>query len=454
MTTLAGAETREGALPPGPSAPRAWQMAAWAARLGPFLLRTRARYGDTFTIRLMGDTFVLLCDPQDVKAAFTGDPRLLRAGEANRALRPLLGPRSVLLLDEPEHMVDRKLMLPPFHGERMQRYREIMSEVARAEIARWPRGAPVELGPSMQAITLVVILRALCGVRERARLIALKEALLAVIDWMTRPSRLALLGIAGPGRVERGRGLRRTLDRVDALLVAEIARRRDAPDLAEREDILSLLLLARYEDGSAMDDRSLRDELVTLLIAGHETTATSLAWALERLIRHPQSLRRAQEDAVGGDGEYLDAVVKETLRLRPVIPIVARVLGEPMTFGGHRLPAGAVIAPCIFLMHRREDVYPQPERFRPERFLERPAGTYTWIPFGGGVRRCLGASFAQFEMRQVLAEVLAAVDLQPPRAEAEAVARRGITIAPGGGATAIVSDRRPAAAPVAPALVA
>jgi len=433
-------------LPPGPRWPRAWQTGAWISRPGPFLERCRARFGDVFTVRLVGgETFVFLADPEDVKHTFTGDPRLLRAGEANLILRPIVGSRSVLLLDEPQHMVDRKLMLPSFHGGRMQRYGEIMVEAAQEEIARWPTGEPLALWPRMQAITLEVIVRAVFGLRERGRMDELEERLRRMLDWTANPSRLAMLAIGGPERMERNRRFRRAVDAVDELLLGEIARRRESDDLAERDDILSMLVQARYEDGSAMGDRELRDELVTLLVAGHETTATSLAWALERLIRHPPALERARAEAEAGEGEYIDAVVKETLRLRPVLPIVARILGEPMAFGGHSLPAGATIAPCIYLVHRRADVYPDPGRFRPERFLEQAAGTYTWIPFGGGVRRCLGASFALFEMRQVLETVLAEVDLLPSDAASERVARRAITLTPARQATAVVKARRASA---------
>jgi cytochrome P450 len=412
--------------------------------------RCRARFGDAFTLRLSGDqTFVFLSDPEDVKTAFTGDPRMLRAGEANLILRPVVGSRSVLLLDEPEHMVDRKLMLPPFHGERMQRYGEIMVQAAREEIARWPSGRPLALWPRMQAITLEVIVRAVFGLDERGRMDELEDRLRRMLDWLAKPSRLTGLVMGGPDRVERNTLFRRATEPVDELLLAEIARRRESPDLAERDDILSMLVQARYEDGSAMSDRDLRDELVTLLVAGHETTATSLAWALERLVRHPEALARATEEARAGEGEYIDAIVKETLRLRPVLPIVVRMLGEPMAFAGRTLPAGTPVAPCIYLMHRREDVYPQAGRFRPERFLEQSPGTYTWIPFGGGVRRCLGASFATFEMRQVLQTILAEVELSAAERASETMTRRGITFTPAGQATAVI-HRRSAAAQAPP----
>jgi cytochrome P450 len=458
--------TRRSELPPGPRLPRAAQTVGWIARPLPFLERCRERYGDVFTLRIQNEgEWVFLSDPDDVKRVFTGDPNVLRAGEANTILRPVVGSRSVLLLDEPQHMAHRKLMLPPFHGERMQRYGELMEQVTRAEVERWPLGEPFALWPRMQEITLEVIMRAVFGVTEAAAMEHLREPLRRMIDWSTSQRELGLLALLGPARTERRGSFRRVMRPVDEAVLGEIARRRAEPDLSEREDILSMLILARYEDGSQMSDRELRDELITLLVAGHETTATSLAWAFERLLRHPEKLERLRrevtaaadvsneapgdgsdadaprdelEDGPGvdgggdahGEGSYVDAVVKETLRLRPVLPIVVRRLSEPMQFGGYTIPAGAALVPCIYLMHRREDLYPQPRAFLPERFLEKSAGTYTWIPFGGGVRRCLGASFAQFEMRQVLQTVLATVALQPARAESERVIRRSITLAP------------------------
>ena len=229
------------------------------------------------------------------------------------------------------------------------------------------------------------------------------------------------------------------------------AERREAPDLAEREDILSLLVEARHEDGSAMSDQELRDELMTLLVAGHETTATALAWALERLVRHPDKLDCLRAEVAAGEDEYLEAVVKETLRLRPILPLVARRLTEPMEIGGHLLPAGVTVTPCIYLIHRRPDVYPEPRRFRPERFLEQPAGTYTWIPFGGGVRRCLGASFAMFEMKAVLSQLVASRSLAPAQPASERVWRRSITLTPQHGGQVVPgelpADAKPAVVP-------
>ncbi len=338
----------------------------------------------------------------------------------------------------------------------MHRYGGLMARAAEGEIERWPVGVPVALWPRMQAITLEVIMRAVFGITEADRLERLRGVLRTMLDWTTQPRRLLALAALGPERVQSKSLFREALDPVDELLLDEIGRRRDDPSVAERDDVLSLLVQARHEDGRPMSDAELRDELMTLLVAGHETTATALAWAIERLVRHPDKLRRLTEEVEAGEDDYLDAVVKETLRLRPVIPIVVRRLTEPMEIGGHLLPAGVSVTPCIHLMHRRPDIYPEPERFRPERFLERPAGTYTWIPFGGGVRRCLGASFAIFEMKTVLSTVLARTRLEQAHTGSERVKRRAITLTPSGGAEVVVGRRtapqrggpRPEAAPV------
>jgi cytochrome P450 len=382
---------------------------------------------------------VFLSDPEAIKQVFTGDPRLLHAGEGNVVLLPVLGHHSVLLLDEHEHMAQRKLMLPSFHGERVLRYGDLMREVAEQQIERWPVGEPVALWPGMQAITLDIIIRAVFGVEEADRLERLRTALREMLARAVSPSRMALLGLIGPRRIDRMRLLEGELRPVDTLLIEEIHTRREAPDLSERDDVLSMLVQARHEDGRPMSDTELRDELMTLLVAGHETTATSLAWAVERLARHPDKLERLREEVVAGDDAYLDAVVKETLRLRPVIPIVARRLTEPMEIAGHQLPAGVVVAPCIYLVHRRPDVYPEPARFRPERFLEQPAGTYTWIPFGGGVRRCLGATFALFEMKAVLSALVGARAVRPATVAPERVSRRGITLTPNRGGEVVLA---------------
>jgi len=416
-------------LPDGPSLPRAAQTLAWITRPGPFLWRQRRRYGDVFTIRLGAEpTLVILADPDHVREVFTGDPAVLHAGEGNRILLPFVGPKSVLLLDDGEHLRQRKLLLPPFHGERMRAYADLIREVADAEVAGWRPGAAFQLAPRMQALTLQVIMRAVFGVRETRRLDTLGAALTRVLDASTRPQILAMLALLGPDRVHRRGLLRHSQSPVRALLLEEIHRARRAADLAERDDVLAMLAQARDEQGAAMDDDELLDELVTLLVAGHETTATALAWAVERLVRHPEADARLRADETDA---YARAVAHETLRLRPVIPIVARRLTRPYTVAGRELPRGVAVAPCVWLVHRREDVYPEPHAFRPERFLEARPGTYTWIPFGGGVRRCLGANFALFEMTEVLRAIARGPRLRAVGDGFEPVRRRAVTLTPG-----------------------
>jgi cytochrome P450 family 135 len=418
-------------LPPGPPLPLAIQTAIWFRGAQRMLRTCHARYGDTFRLQIAYEgTWIMLTDPEDVKKVFTGDPALLHAGEANRILLPVVGPQSLLLLDEAAHMEHRKLLLPPFHGQRMKRYGELMSEIAAREIERWPVGKPYRLRPRMQAVTLEIILRAVFGVREGERLERLRAQLRRLLDMVTDPKRAIFLIVLGPQRIREFGPFKRDIARVDSLIYDVIAERRRAADLSDRDDILSLLLQARHEDGSPMSDSELRDELVTLLVAGHETTATALAWAIERLVRHPAKLERLTAEVGEGRDEYLTAVIQETLRLRPVISLVNRTLKAPMEFGGYELPAGVKVAPCIYLVHRRPDVYPDPERFLPERFLDQAPGTYTWIPFGGGVRRCIGGAFAQFEMQVVLREVVRRHNLSPAREADERVYRRAITETP------------------------
>jgi cytochrome P450 family 135 len=389
------------------------------------------RFGETFSLKIAYEgTWVMVSNPEDVKRVFTGDPELLLAGEANRILLPVLGRHSLLLLDGREHMAERKLMLPPFHGARMQSYASLMSDIARAEIAAWPTGRPLRVRPRMQAVTLEIILRTVFGLSEGERLDRLRAALRGMLDKITDPKWTGFLLALGPHRIERFPPFRRQMDPVDELIYGVIAARRAAGDAPDRADILSLLLQARREDGSGMTDRELRDELMTLLVAGHETTATALAWAVERLARHPDKLERLSAEVRADRDEYLKAVVYETLRLRPVISLVNRTLKAPMELAGYELPAGVKVVPSIYLVHRRPDVYPEPERFLPERFLGNPPGTYTWIPFGGGVRRCLGAAFAQFEMEVVLRELAAHASIDPARARPERVYRRAITETP------------------------
>jgi cytochrome P450 len=426
----------DAALPPGPRAPRALQMAAWLARPLWFASQCRARFGDMFTVRIEERPWVMLADPAAIREVFTMPPDLARAGDANAILRPMLGPTSVLLLDGAEHLHQRRLMLPAFHGARLQRYRDIMVEATDRALAGWRPGDRIALRPHAQAITLEVIVRAVFGVSDAAAHERLGALLADVLDRLTRVRRMVRIAAAGPNSPRIVALFRRELADVDAELRRLIAERRAAPDLAERDDVLAMLLLARDEDGRGLSDAELRDELMTLLVAGHETTANSLAWAFERLSRTPGGLER-----VASDGAYAEAAVRETLRLRPVIAVVARRLTRAASVGGRALPEGTVVVPCIVLVHRRPDVYPDPDAFRPERFLDRAPGTYTWIPFGGGIRRCLGASFAQMELEVVLRRIAQRVALAPV-GEPEPVRRRAITLVPARGGEMRVLARR------------
>src|SRR5680860_732309 len=343
-------------VPPGPPLPMPVQTAIWSRQARRLLYACQDRYGDIFMLKVLRETWAVLADPEHVKQVFTGDPSVFHAGDGNELLEPLLGPHSLLTLDEKPHMSQRRLLLPPFHGERMQAYEATMAEIAAREIKSWPSGEPYALRPRMQALTLEIILRTVFGVRE-------------------------------------GEGL-----------------------------------------------GEMRDALLTLLAAGHETTATSLSWAVERLCRHPEKLARLRAEAEAGEEDtYLTATIQETLRLRPVISIVLRRLTEPVEVGGYELPAGISVAPSIYLVHRNPEVYPDPEAFKPERFLDNPPGTYTWIPFGGGVRRCLGASFAQFEMAVVLRELVKQRGIRPANPKPERVFRRAITETPRHNARVVLS---------------
>ncbi|HSR94243.1 MAG TPA: cytochrome P450 [Solirubrobacterales bacterium] len=419
-------------LPPGPPLPRAVQTAIWSRQARRLSYGCQDRYGDVFTLKIIREgTWVMLGDPAAVKQVFSGDPAVFHAGEGNQIIEPLLGASSLLVLDEKAHMSQRRLLLPPFHGERMKAYGETMGEIASQEIDSWPTGIPYELRSRMQALTLEIILRTVFGVRDGGRMAELRDALRDFLRLTTDPRQLLPVILLGPERIPRIPWFRRIMERIDGLLRREVAARRRASDLEDRDDILSMLVAARHEDGSPMNDTEIRDQLLTLLTAGHETTATSLSWAVERLSHHPQKLGRLREETEKGDSDdYLTATIQETLRLRPVVAIVLRRLTEPVEIGGYELPAGVTVAPNIYLAHRNPEIYPDPQAFKPERFLDNPPGTYTWIPFGGGVRRCLGAAFAQFEMAVVLRELVARREIRPADPRPERIFRRAITETP------------------------
>jgi cytochrome P450 len=435
-------------LPPGPRAPRAVQTLAWWTRSVPLFERCRARYGKRFTLRLLQTPpFVHLSDPAEVKEVFTAPPDVLHPGEGARILEPVVGANSVILLDESAHLSQRKLMLPAFHGARMEALTGLLEEVTEREVASWPLGEPFELHPRLQALTLEVILRAVFGLDEGERLDTLRERLTQILEFGSHPA--SMLPVLQRGRVwndfVRGR------EEVDRLLFDLIDERRAAADGEARDDVLSMLLAARHEDGSAMSKVELRDELMTLLVAGHETTASELSWAFERLARTPRVLRELQAAVDSADGDaYVTATAQETLRHRPVLPQAApRLVKQPIEIGGFRYPEGVCLAANSYLIHHDPAIYPDPYEFRPERFLDEPPGTYTWIPFGGGRRRCLGASFAMLEMKVVLRAVFARAEPAPAPTPLEGSRRRSITLSPRRGATTVLRarTREPAYAP-------
>ena len=439
-------------LPPGPRAPAVVNTARMAQRPLESLTGWHARYGDVFTVPLLVfGTGVYVADPQAVRELMTGDQSDLHAGEANAPLSPAVGDHSVLVLDGPEHLRQRRLLLPPFQGSAVNSFRTVIREVAHAEIDGWAPGRRFTVRERMRVLTFEVIARAVFGVTEPQRIERLRHALAAVLDMAPvffLPDALRRdLGRLSPW----GQFLRRRRA-ADVLLYEEIARRRHDPDLDERTDVLSLLLRARDEDDRQMTDLELRDELVTMLAAGHETTATGLAFAVDLLLRNPQVLARLRDELESGEDAYLDAVVTETLRLRPVIDASERTLTRPRTIAGWRLPAGIRVYPAIAIIHQREDLYPRAAEFRPERFLDKRTESYAWLPFGGGIRRCIGAALAQAEMAEVIRAIVTRAELRPTRAEPEPVVMRGITLVPRHGTPVEVtrvarpSARTPAAA--------
>jgi cytochrome P450 len=414
----------------------------------PFMESCRERHGGTFTLKIARTgTAVFISDPPSLKALFGADRVNMIAKGRNVLLEPLLGPRSLLLTEDDEHLSRRKMMLPPFHGERMRAYTEVMAEATEREVASWPLGEPFPLHPGMQAITLEVIMRAVFGVADE-RLAELRTSLISILAATSSPLSLAL-SISASEKLGVFRETRSAIARTDDILYAEIAAHRAEGDLDSRTDILAMLITARDENGEGMDDEELRDQLLTLLMAGHETTATALAWAFDLLFRHPEAMARLREEVEAGETEYLDAVIDEALRLRPVVPFVGRELRRDSELAGHELPSGTAVFPAIYLTHTDPEVFPDPYAFRPERFLESPTETYSWIPFGGGTRRCIGATFAQFEMRIVLSTVLRSVALRGAGREPESIVRRNVTLSPKNGTPAIVDHRLTPGGPVA-----
>jgi len=424
-------------------------MRYWAQ----FVTACRRRYGKVFTIRAaMAPPMVYVSDPAEIKKVFAGDPSIFHAGEANAMLGGLLGDTSVLVIDDDVHRERRRLMLPPFHRDAVARQAGLMAEIAATNIAGWSVGRPFAVAPKMSEITLEVILRTVIGASDPARLAALR----AVMPKLLNVGLWASFAIARPELQRRRlwRALRDRMQEADRLLYAEIAERRADPNLAERTDVLAMLVRATDEDGRALSDRELRDQLMTLLVAGHDTTATGLSWTLERLTRHPTILDKAVQAADAEDSagdEYLDAVAKETLRIRPVVFDVGRALKEPVELAGYQLPAGVMVVPAIGLVHSDSQVYPDAERFDPDRMVGANLSPTTWFPFGGGNRRCLGATFAMVEMRVVLREILRRVELATTTAPSETQRVKHVIMVPRNGGRIRVRAHRQARIPIRPA---
>jgi cytochrome P450 len=447
-------------LPPGPSAPaivQTLQFLASPGRLGETLLE---RYGDVHTIRNSAvGTMVILVDPELVKQVFTGDPEVLHAGEANQSLELLVGDRSVLLLDGAEHLRHRRMLMPPFHGARMNAYAETMRSITEEAIDGWTEGQSFALHPTMQRVTLDIILRTVFGVDRGPRHDVLAAGLTSLFDRIASPLGMLMMVPAfqrNLGPFTPWAAFQRDKATVNELLYSEIKERRAEladPAGRRRDDVLTMLLDAKDEQGEGLSDKELRDELITLLAAGHETTATSLCWAFEWILSHPEVEARLRAELAGVAPhralapddlpklEYFDATIKEVLRLQPVIPTVARKLTAPMKIREWEIPAGVLVAPAINLIHRRADLYPEPRAFQPERFLGKKADPYTYFPFGGGVRRCIGMAFALYEMKIVMAAVLRRAKLSLKRSSPSAVKLRGFVLAPEGG-TPVVFQKR------------
>ncbi|MET0385150.1 MAG: cytochrome P450 [Polyangiales bacterium] len=431
--------------PPSLPLPSVVQSFFWIRRPTQFMAFWSRHFGSAYRLHLLPFEITLFSDPAAIRTIFAAKSDEMHAGEINRILRALVGDSSLLLLDGTEHMRHRKLLLPSFHGERMRLYGETMAEITRRIIAEWQPGEVFALHPHTQEITLQVMLRTVFGADEGAELDALHAQitkLLAAAEY--RIAFVLMILLSTRPHLESHplfRWLLRQRDRTDALLYEKIAARRRDPRAHERTDVLAMLMQARDETGEPMSDRELRDELITALVAGHETTATALAWTFECLLSNPEAYARLCEEIRGSEGAgarpeklaalpFLDATVKEVLRLRPIVPVVGRRLQEPACIGGYDFPTGAAVGACIYLAHRNPDVYPEPERFKPERFLGAAPDPVSWLPFGGGIRRCIGAQFATYELKIVLGTLLAHCDFELAQALPIRTLRRAVTLFP------------------------
>jgi cytochrome P450 len=435
-------------LPPAPPLSKLAQTAQFGVRPLGFSFKARNKLGEVFRIQLASrdESIVVTSHPDHVKALFTAKPADAPSLTGESPLRPVVGPYSVLTSVGDRHMRARKLLLPPFHGDAVKAYVDVITHAAESEVDKWRIGEPFALAPRMQAVTLDVIMAGVFGIEGRPEPGTPEERLRTGIRRLlgisTHPAWM-LVELSNLGRDDPRGVLKLVLDWLDKLMYAAIDRRRQEGD-EQRGDVLGLLLATRDEDGNPLSDRELRDELLTLVLAGHETTANTLAWAFERLLRTPEPYARLREAVREGDDDegYVDATVYETMRVRPVIPMVARRVKKPWQLGEYRVPPETPVAASIVLVHHRPDVYPDPFAFRPERFLGRQPGTYTWIPFGGGIRRCLGASLAMIEQQIVLRTVARRTDMMAPDPRPEHARQRNVTMIPERGAQVVVTARR------------
>ena len=438
-------------LPPGPRLPLPLLTLGWWARPVPFMERCRARYGKRYSVKLLGTPpFVNISDPAEIKEIFQAPPDVLHPGEGANVLEPVVGRHSLILLDEDLHLEQRRLMLPAFHGERMKRLTGLMSDVIDESTAGWRQHEATPMHGRMQDLTLEIILRAVFGLEAGERLDTLRTKVTRILEFGMTPASLIPALRRGP-RWREFVGLR---EEADALIFELIDERRAAGEDDDRDDVLAMLLTARHEDESPMTGQEIRDELMTMLVAGHETTASQLAWTFERLVRDPRVLERLVAAVDADDDEYIDATVTESLRRRPVLPIAEpRMVKQPITVGGWDYPVGCVLGVNVYLVHHDRDNYDSPYEFRPERWLDEQPGTYTWIPFGGGRRRCIGASFAQLEMKLVLKAVLRRYAIEADGDGREWTRRRAITFTPSRGGTTVVRERTKAGVRADPVLV-
>ncbi|WNG47099.1 cytochrome P450 [Archangium minus] len=443
-------------LPPGPRLPGPVQTALYLSQPLHYLRRWHQQYGEAFTLRMAGaGNMVFISSPQDIKRVFTAPMEVVHAGESNSLLRPFLGPHSVVILDEWDHVRQRRLLLPPFQGERMQAYAKVMREVTHASLVRWPRARPFPLLDVMTEITLELMLRNVFGLETPGEIAAFSRDFSSLVDSTTSPLRMlpSLIGMDLFTLMPWARASR-LKKRVDAAIYSLVARRRAEPRRPERTDVLSMLLESTHEDGRPMSDQELRDALLTLIVAGYETSAIGLSFTVERLLAEPRTLARVHEElerVVGDDElgpehierlEYLEAAIKEALRVRPLVPLISRQLKGPLELTHYTLSAGVTVLPAIVLTHFREDLYPEPERFKPERFLEQKPDPYAWLPFGGGARRCLGMAFAMYEMKVVLATLLGRAKLRLASSEPVRMINRHIMLAPAGGVPVVLDEVR------------